>query len=287
LGDGEGNILTSTTPATGPWTATYMEGNYEFAIEGMACPSTTLCVAADRNGDILTSTNPTGGRAAWETAEIPDGHEMAVSCASTTFCAVTNAQGNVWTSTEPTSGEPAWHHAHIDSGTEEPPNEEPKKEEPKPKEEPHYEEHPGGGDNLKIASCCDGSVSVTPAQIKALLTRQLIPSGKAAKISSLLKHGGLTMNVSALEAGTLLVQWYEVPKGATLARQTKAKPVLVAAGQATFGGAGSGKVRIRLTAEGTKLLRHGGRLKLEAMGSFRPAGGGASVVATGAVGVRR
>jgi hypothetical protein len=80
------------------------------------------------------------------------------------------------------------------------------------------------------------------------------------------------MSFTALEAGTLGVQWYEVPSGVKHAKHSKAKPVLVASGQAIFSGPGVEKVKIRLTAQGKKLLKHAKRVNLEAKGRFTPHG---------------
>jgi hypothetical protein len=115
--------------------------------------------------------------------------------------------------------------------------------------------------------------TMSSAQIAASLAKQLVPAGKAARITALLKAGGLTMSFTALEAGTLSVQWYEVPAGAKLAKHSKAKPVLVASGQATFSAAGVGKLKIRLTAQGKKLLKHGKGVKVEVKGVFGVRGG--------------
>jgi hypothetical protein len=114
------------------------------------------------------------------------------------------------------------------------------------------------------------TATISSAQVAALLGQQLIPSGKAAKIGALLKVGGLTMSFTALEAGTLSVGWYEVPAGAKLAKNSKAKPVLVASGQMTFSAAGTGKLKIRLTAAGKRLLREATRVTLTAKGVFTP-----------------
>jgi len=113
----------------------------------------------------------------------------------------------------------------------------------------------------------------TTAQIAALLAGGLVPSGKAAKISALLKHGGFTIKLRALEAGSATIDWYQLPRGAKLARRTKPKPVLVAAGHLGFAAAGTGVLKLKLTSAGRKLLKHAGRLKLTALGSFTPAGG--------------
>ncbi len=68
--------------------------------------------------------------------------------------------------------------------------------------------------------------------------------------------------------GCGLVQGYELPGGAKLAKQTVAKPVLVASGKLTFAGAGSGMVKLTLTAQGKRLLKHAKRMRLEARGRF-------------------
>jgi Bacterial Ig-like domain (group 3) len=119
----------------------------------------------------------------------------------------------------------------------------------------------------------DTPVSASNAQIAALLGQQLIPSGKAAKIMALLKSDGLIMSVKALEAGTLVVGWYELPPGAKLATHSTAKPVLVASGQMTFSAAGTGRIKVKLTAVGKRLLKHAKRLRLTARAVFTPPGG--------------
>jgi hypothetical protein len=112
------------------------------------------------------------------------------------------------------------------------------------------------------------TVTISSAQIAAMLGQQLVPSGKAAKIGALLKAGGLTMPFKALEAGTAVIDWYEVPVGAKLARRSTAKPVLVALGRVTFLAAGTGKIRVGLTAAGRKMLKHAQRVRLTAKGMF-------------------
>jgi hypothetical protein len=131
---------------------------------------------------------------------------------------------------------------------------------------------PSGGSSTGSTPGSNTTATIGSTQIVASLDKQLIPLGKAATIPALLKSGGLTMSFTALEAGTVIIQWYELPPGAKLARKTKAKPVLVANGQASFAGAGTSKVKIRLTSAGRKLLKHLKGLKLAAEGGFRPEG---------------
>jgi hypothetical protein len=126
---------------------------------------------------------------------------------------------------------------------------------------------PGGGGVLGSQT-----IVVSSAQIAALLARELTPSGKAAKIAALLKSGGFTVVFRALGAGTAVIDWYEVPAGAKLAKKVKPKPVLVGVGQHTFPTAETATIKIKLTSAGKNLLKHAKTLKLTAKGTFTPTG---------------
>ena len=115
-------------------------------------------------------------------------------------------------------------------------------------------------------------VFVSSSQIAALLAAQLTPLGRPAKIAALLTGGGFAVAFKALEAGTAVIDWYEVPSGAKLASNAKPKPVLIAAGQRTFSAAGIATVKIKLTAAGKRLLKHAKEFKLTAKGTFTPTG---------------
>jgi hypothetical protein len=75
----------------------------------IACPSTSLCVAADRSGNVITSTDPTGGTAAWHVSHVDRNEGCSpqqcslntVACPSTSFCAATDSAGYVFTFTDP------------------------------------------------------------------------------------------------------------------------------------------------------------------------------------------
>jgi hypothetical protein len=112
----------------------------------------------------------------------------------------------------------------------------------------------------------------TAAQIATLLGRELTPSGKAAKIAALLKSGVFPISFKALQTGTAVINWYQVPPGAKLANKAKPKPVLVASGQRSFSAAGTATIKIKLTAAGKRLLKHAKQLKLTAKGTFTPTG---------------
>lgn len=127
---------------------------------------------------------------------------------------------------------------------------------------------PGNAEGGVLGS---SSTNITSGQIEALLVHELTPAGRAAKIAALRKGDGFTFTFKALEAGTAVIDWYEVPSGAASA-SAKPKPVLVASGHASFSAAGTGKLKVNLTAAGKRLLKKARSLKLTAKGTFTPTG---------------
>ncbi|MEO6859335.1 MAG: hypothetical protein ABI323_12260 [Solirubrobacteraceae bacterium] len=86
------------------------------AIDSVACPAKNVCVAVDRAGRVLWSTNPLGGTRRWLAARVDAGNELsAIACPSTSLCVAVDAAGNVITSQNPTGGQSTWTVAKIDS----------------------------------------------------------------------------------------------------------------------------------------------------------------------------
>ena len=84
-------------------------------LEGVSCPSSGLCVAVDRGGNVVTSTNPTGGATAWTVTHVDGSNGLdSVSCPSSGLCVAVDDAGNVVTSTNPTGGASAWTVTHVD-----------------------------------------------------------------------------------------------------------------------------------------------------------------------------
>ena len=80
-------------------------------IAALSCPSASLCIAGDAAGNILRSTNPTGGAKAWGIAGPLSAESiLGVSCPSASLCVAVGA-GNVITST----GASAWTSAAINA----------------------------------------------------------------------------------------------------------------------------------------------------------------------------
>jgi len=90
-------------------------------IVAMSCPTTTFCAALDDTGNVLTATDPAGGRSAWAIAPIEPAAAIppeteAMSCPTVSFCAAVDAAGNVYTSSAPAAGSSDWAMATIDRG---------------------------------------------------------------------------------------------------------------------------------------------------------------------------
>lgn len=122
--DANGNVLTSSNPTGGAaaWTVTLVdrpdiEVSTRGGLAGVSCPSSSLCVAVDVNGNVVTSSNPTRGAGAWTLTNVDGGNELRdVSCPNVSLCVGVDADGNgnAVTSTNPTGGASAWTVAHVD-----------------------------------------------------------------------------------------------------------------------------------------------------------------------------
>jgi hypothetical protein len=127
---GNNTIASSTDPAGGAskWKVVYAgEGaestaaNYR-QVRGVSCPSPQLCVAVTFEGQIYTSTDPTGGAAGWSVADLdPDGpntHLYGVSCPTIDFCTASAGGAKILTSTNPTGGASAWAETQLEGPLE-------------------------------------------------------------------------------------------------------------------------------------------------------------------------
>lgn len=84
-------------------------------LDGVSCPSSGLCVGVDAFGNVVTSTEPTGGAGTWILVNVDGGNRIwGVSCTSAPVCVAVDSAGDVVTSTEPTSGASKWSVTHVD-----------------------------------------------------------------------------------------------------------------------------------------------------------------------------
>ncbi len=78
-------------------------------LNDVSCPTTTLCVAVDGQGNVVSSINPSGGPAAWQSAHVDSRAGLvAISCAPSKLCVALDRMGNIVTSSNPTGGAGAW-----------------------------------------------------------------------------------------------------------------------------------------------------------------------------------
>lgn len=81
--DTSGNVITTSDPQAGPW-AGFHTADGDFA--GVVCPAVDLCLASS-GGELVTSTDPTGGIDDWTAASVPGGVDIGVpACVSTELC---------------------------------------------------------------------------------------------------------------------------------------------------------------------------------------------------------
>jgi hypothetical protein len=124
--DTSGDVITSSHPGpTGSsplsltvdpsaWKVSHSVVPAVDSFAALSCPSVTFCVAITRHGDVVTSTNPTGGASAWKITTL-DGSMMldSVSCATRDFCVVGGDSESVFVSHNPADGSPAWTQVHV------------------------------------------------------------------------------------------------------------------------------------------------------------------------------
>jgi len=76
----------------GAWHLSNIDGNN--TANAVSCPSTSLCVAVDSNGNALTSTDPTGGGSAWTVDNVDAGASMGgVACPAVGLCVASDFAG--------------------------------------------------------------------------------------------------------------------------------------------------------------------------------------------------
>lgn len=122
------------------------------------------------------------------------------------------------------------------------------------------------------------------ATILAALRSLLVPTGKAGKITALLKTG-YVFRFAAPAAGRLSIAWYAAP--AVTHKGKAAKPALVATATVSPHGAGAVSVRLKLTTAGRRLLAKAKQVKLTVRVVFTPTGGAAASTLTKTVTVKR
>ena len=114
--DNQGYVIRSHNPSGGAkaWSrpihvdTTAAPGGGFSGFSGISCPAANLCVAVDNAGQVVTTTNPTGGAKAWTVAALPGTPILtSVSCPSTSLCMLAGSKR--FYSADPLGGASAWH----------------------------------------------------------------------------------------------------------------------------------------------------------------------------------
>ena len=104
------SALAASSPLT--WSAPVRVDDSANSLISVSCPTGDLCVAVDGAGNVVTSTNPTGGAGAWALTSTPVRWKYyglyGVSCPSSSLCVAYDTVGDLVTSSNPTGGAAAW-----------------------------------------------------------------------------------------------------------------------------------------------------------------------------------
>ena len=84
-------------------------------IDAVACPTASLCFAADAAGNIISSADPTAGASSWSLSSVDGVALTGLACPAVTLCVATDQSGSVVTSANPTGGSGAWTTTAVDS----------------------------------------------------------------------------------------------------------------------------------------------------------------------------
>ena len=260
--DDGGRIISSTTPAAPrpAWKVTHV--NAPSGLASVSCPSVSLCVAADPyDRSLFVSTHPARGAASWRRVALSGIHPVfrpiSVSCATHSLCVALDQLGSrVIESADPTGGAAGWSAARIDVNNLQ----------------------GGGGLSCNRSFCIAGddvgaavlgvpAPRPTLAQLRKALRKQLVPSARGAAI--LLRRGGYRYPFRIPAPGRLTVSW---SSGARRGRAPqRLRPILIATAKAYVGADTIGRVKIRLTHEGRRLLRRSAPLTVTAEARFTTA----------------
>ena len=100
------------------WSApTKIDQQPPFPITAMACPSTSLCVAADDHGNFPGSLSPLSGEPSWIIAN-GDGTKYitSLSCPAVSLCVAVDLAGNVVTTANAGAGGANWKPVAVEPG---------------------------------------------------------------------------------------------------------------------------------------------------------------------------
>ena len=270
--DHQGNVLSSTDPTdpTPAWSSTAVDG--VSALDAVSCSSDSLCVVTDGYGNVLTGAPPSTLQ-----VEIAGGSGSVsgggVACPGT--CSATVEQGSQVTLTAtPADGYEfaGWSGGGCSGSgscvtTVDSPDQ----------VTATFTAIPSTSGGSSGGGSSGGAVSTTPegkpparvpltrTQLTTALKGEIAPAGRAATIAALLRAGSYTFKRYQLpEGGKLTISWD--------AKAAHGKMALIASGSLAMPAAGTGKLIVRLTVTGRRLLRGTTKLRVTGWVTFTPYG---------------
>lgn len=275
-------------------------------LSGVSCPSTRLCAVASQQS-ILTSTQPTGGAAAWKATPTSD-RVSDVACPTAKLCVATGAAAStgdpeVLTSTDPTSRAP-WKASNVGSpdvnftGVSCPSiwlcvasDSEGRV---------FASSYPTAGSDAWTGTRVDqafqfglscpsqsrcigvddlgngvigtGRPAPTSAAVRALFARAIKPRQQALALRAFLRHGRYLLPFAALTARRITISWSTAIR-ASRGNRTSRKNIVVARGSAALLEPGIAHITLKLTDRGGRVIKRSRRLTMIARGKLtRPDG---------------
>ncbi|HTC60981.1 MAG TPA: glycoside hydrolase family 27 protein, partial [Solirubrobacteraceae bacterium] len=83
-------------------------------LTGVSCSSQALCAAVDDAGNVLSSTNPAGGRGTWHSQKISAAQLGGISCSVSGSCLTVDSVGDALASSDPAAVSATWSETPID-----------------------------------------------------------------------------------------------------------------------------------------------------------------------------
>jgi hypothetical protein len=109
----DGEVVSSTNPLGGSWQSAQTPSG-QGALYGVSCPSPTLCASGNLIGNIVVTTRPTGGGAAWSVFDGGGSVQItAASCVSASQCVLVDNNADVLASKDPAGGAAAWSFTNL------------------------------------------------------------------------------------------------------------------------------------------------------------------------------
>ena len=103
IATGGSTMVVSTSPAAG--VQAWAQSPFRYALQRISCTGVSLCVAADQNGDVLTSNDPAGGGPTWKATHVELYGIQAATCSPSSWCFALDGVGNFLLGRQPSLSE--------------------------------------------------------------------------------------------------------------------------------------------------------------------------------------